>query len=166
MADEFSTDWQRHLDELDDHYAPENFFIEQLTRPSNSANIRDQFFAPSLTEETDLPEEGQLTIDIFQDKLNMYVVAPIAGVRPEDIELVLDKDILTIRGTRNVEFTAEQKNYIYQECYWGRFSRSIILPIPVDGSGVTADFKNGVLKVTLPKAEENSAIAIKVNEIE
>lgn len=155
-------DWQKHLDDLDEHYAPDNFFIDQLTRPSNEANVREHFFPPTLFEEAELPEEGELSVDIFQDEDNLYVLAPIAGIKPEKLDLVIDRDVLTIRGEREKDLETSEKNYLYHECYWGKFSRSIILPLPVIGSEVQAVFKNGVLKVILPKAPEARAIGIKV----
>ncbi len=157
-------DWQKHLDELAKHYDPDRFFIDQLSKPTNEPDIKEQFFAPALTEIADIPEEGQLAIDVFQDERNIYVMAPIAGVRPEHLSLSLENDILTISGERDKDLSIEEKNYLYHECYWGRFSRSLILPLPVDINQVQASFRNGVLKITLPKAEERKKIDIKVKE--
>jgi HSP20 family protein len=157
-------DWQKHLDELAKHYDPERFFIDQLSKPTNEPDIRDQFFAPTLTESTEIPEEGQLAIDVFQDAQNVYVMAPIAGVRPEHLSISLENDILTISGERDKDLSVEENDYLYHECYWGRFSRSLILPLPVDTNRVQASFRNGVLKITLPKAEERKKIAITVKE--
>jgi len=158
------SEWQKHLDELAKHYDPDRFFMDQLSKPTNEPNIRDQYFAPALTEEKEIPEEGQLSIDVFQDNENVYVVAPIAGVRPELLDISLDNDILTITGERDKDLKIEEKDYLYHECYWGRFSRSLVLPHPVDSGRVQASFRNGVLKITLPKLEEKKKIEIKVRE--
>ncbi|NQT50334.1 Hsp20/alpha crystallin family protein [Candidatus Kuenenbacteria bacterium] len=155
-------DWQQHLEDLEKHYHPDKFFSDQENIPTNESNVREHFFAPALTEETDIPEEAQLSIDIYQDEDHLYVVTPIAGINPKSLDISLDKDILTIRGERNKEFSADPKSYIYQECYWGKFSRSVILPLPVKATKVEANFKEGVLKITLPKEEESRKVEIKV----
>jgi len=164
MTDNYDPHWHKHLDDLEEHYRPDKFFIGQETKPTNEPNIQEHFFAPAFTEETNFPEEAQLSVDIFQDENNIYVVTPIAAARLDTLEVSLDKDILTIRGERNHEYVSEQRNYLYQECYWGKFSRSIILPLPVRTDAVEADFKDGVLKVKLPKAMEMKKIEIRVKQ--
>ena len=155
-------EWLKHLEELDQHYHPDNFFSDQEIKPSNEPNVREHFFAPALTEETDMPEEAQLSIDIHQDEKNLYVIAPLAGVKPENLELNIDKDILTIKGHREKEFLSEAKNYLYQECYWGQFSRSVILPSEVVEEKVEAVLKHGVLTISLPKKETKKQTKINV----
>jgi len=156
--------WQKHLDELEKHYHPDNFFVDQFKKPTNQvSSITDEFFSEPLCEDKPIEEEGQLSIDIYQDDDNLYVLTPVAGVKPENIEITLEKDALTIKGTREKSHEIEEKNSLFRECYWGKFSRSIILPVPVKQIGIKADFKNGVLKITLPKAEESKEVKIKVN---
>ena len=164
MPQDLNDNWSKHLDDLEEFYHPDKFFADQKTKPNNETAIQDQFFAPSFTEEANLPEEAQLSIDIFQDTNNLYVIAPIAGIRKEGLEVTLDKDILTIRGERGGEFSKEKHNYLYQECYWGKFSRSLVLPVPVDGQKIEATLKDSVLKITLPKVEEEKSISIKIKE--
>lgn len=166
MSNPFEQNWQDHLDDLDSLYNPEVFFGDQKSRPNNDVRIQEHFSHPTLVEETEIPEEGQLSIDIYQDEENVYVVAPIAGVRPEKIEIDLDKDILTVKGEREKNFEASAENYIYKECYWGRFSRSIILPLPVKEREVHAEFQNNVLKITLPKAPEAQKVEIKIKSVD
>ncbi|MCX7779234.1 MAG: Hsp20/alpha crystallin family protein [Patescibacteria group bacterium] len=99
--------------------------------------------------------EGRLSLDIYQDKNNNIVVkSALAGVNPDDLEIIIDKDILTIKGERKNEELIEPKNYFHQECFWGKFSRTVILPNEVKIEGVKANFKNGILTITLPKKEE------------
>ncbi|OGF38215.1 hypothetical protein A2482_04015 [Candidatus Falkowbacteria bacterium RIFOXYC2_FULL_48_21] len=166
MNDDANFNWYKHLEELEEHYRPDRFFQGQETLPTNESNVRDQFFASALTEEADLPEEAKLSIDIYQDEKNLYVMAPIAGVKPDTLEITLDKDVLTIRGQRGQEFSETNRNFVYQECYWGRFSRSIVLPSPVDGKNVEASLKDSVLKIKLPKTEEEKKVSIKIKNIE
>jgi len=108
--------------------------------------------------------EGQLLLDVYQDEKNIYIKSTIAGVKPEDIEISLHSDMLTIRGARRREQEIEEKDYFYQECYWGNFSRSIILPIEVKAEQISASLKGGVLTVILPKAEKRRNIPIQINE--
>ncbi len=108
--------------------------------------------------------EGQLAVDVAQTADELIVVAAMAGTPPESIELHLHNDLLTIRGERSspIEMTAE---HFYQECYWGKFSRSIILPVDVKSEMVQAQYKNGVLTIRLPKAgQSNTDIPIMVIE--
>lgn len=106
--------------------------------------------------------EGQLTIDMFQTKDNVIIKSTIAGVRPEDIDVTIANDMVTIRGERKRDFEASSEDYFYQECYWGSFSRSVVLPVDVDIDNVGADLKDGILTVVLPKAAKAKAKKIRV----
>ncbi|MFA6410872.1 MAG: Hsp20/alpha crystallin family protein [Candidatus Buchananbacteria bacterium] len=106
--------------------------------------------------------EGQLMLDVFQDEDNIYVKSTIAGVLPQDLEISLNNDMLTIRGNRSHEQKAASCEYFYRECYWGKFSRSIILPIEVQVDKVSAILKNGVLTITLPKVKKQRNIPVKL----
>lgn len=109
--------------------------------------------------------EGQLTVDVYQTASDIVVKAPIAGVRPEDIEIAITDDVLNIKGERKEETKVARENYYTQECYWGTFSRSIILPVPVLTDKSSATFKNGVLTITIPKAERIKTKSIRVKAI-
>ena len=106
--------------------------------------------------------EGQLTIDMYQTKDNVIIKSTIAGVKPEDIDVTIANDMVTIRGERKRDFDASSEDYFYQECYWGSFSRSVVLPVDVDIENVSADLKDGILTVILPKAAKAKAKKIKV----
>ncbi len=119
--------------------------------------------APGASQEDWLSEyEGQLTIDMYQTKDNVIIKSTIAGVRPEDIDVTIANDMVTIRGERRRDFDASSEDYFYQECYWGSFSRSVVLPVDVDIENVSADLKDGILTVILPKAAKSKAKKIKV----
>lgn len=106
--------------------------------------------------------EGQLTIDMYQTKDNVIIKSTIAGVKPEDIDVTIANDMVTIRGERKRDFEASSEDYFYQECYWGSFSRSVVLPVDVDIENVGADLKDGILTVILPKAAKSKAKKIRV----
>lgn len=106
--------------------------------------------------------EGQLTIDMYQTKDNVVIKSTIAGVKGDDIDITIANDMVTIRGERTRDFDASAEDYFYQECYWGSFSRSVVLPVDVDIENVAADLKDGILTVVLPKAAKAKAKKIRV----
>lgn len=99
--------------------------------------------------------EGQLALDVYETKDSIIVKSTIAGAKPEDIEISVNNDMLTIRGSRKEEEEIDEENYFYRECYWGNFSRSIILPKPIEADKINAKLKNGILTITLPKTKPN-----------
>lgn len=108
-------------------------------------------------------DEGELLLDVYQDDKNIYVKSTIAGVKPEDLEISINNDMLTIRGQRRQDDEVEEKDYFYQECYWGSFSRSLILPLEVKTDKILATLKGGVLTITLPKLQRQRNIPVKIN---
>ena len=112
----------------------------------------------------DLSEEaeGELTIDVYQSPANFIIESTIAGVGPEDIDIYSTPESITIRGRRSRKEKVLEKDFLYQECYWGRFARQIILPEEVDPDLVQASLKNGVLKVILPKINKARSKKVRV----
>lgn len=106
--------------------------------------------------------EGQLTVDVYQTPNDIVVESAIAGVAPDDIDVNVTSDSISIRGARKREKTVREEDYLYQECYWGKFGRSIILPQEVDPESAEVKFKNGILTVTLPKANKKKTRKLKV----
>jgi HSP20 family protein len=106
--------------------------------------------------------EGQLNIDMFQTKDNVIIKSTIAGVRPEDIDITVANDMITIKGSRKKEENINQDDYFYQECYWGNFSRSVIIPVDIDSENIEADLKDGILTVIVPKAAKAKTKKVKV----
>lgn len=106
--------------------------------------------------------EGQLAVDVYQTKTAIIIRAAIAGVLAEDIDISVNNDMVTIKGMRHVDDDVAAHDFLYQECYWGGFSRTIILPVEVQADMVAASLKNGILRVTLPKNERPTTEPIKV----
>lgn len=106
--------------------------------------------------------EGQLNIDMYQTKDNVIIKSTIAGVRPEDIDITVANDMVTIKGARRKEENISQDDYFYQECYWGNFSRSVIIPVDIDSETIEADLKDGILTVIIPKAAKAKTKKVKV----
>ena len=98
--------------------------------------------------------EGQLPLDVYQTETDIVIKSTIAGVRGGDIDVSVTNDILTVKGVRVKDEEVKGQDYYYQECYWGPFSRSVILPSSVKIDQIKASLKNGVLTVRLPKLEK------------
>ena len=105
--------------------------------------------------------EGQLTVDVYQTDGEIIVQSTVAGVSPEELDINITTESVTIRGKREKEEEIKEKDYFYQECFWGSFSRSIILPQEVDPERSTAVIKNGILTIRMPKIERQKAKKIK-----
>ena len=134
-------------------------FLEKLTGPiyenrtaKNMPESKEQKLPkePNWESET----EGQLSIDVFQTPADIVIKSTTAGVKPEDLDIAITNDMVTIRGKRHSEEDPHNDDYFYQECYWGAFSRSIILPVDVQTDKSLATLKNGVLTIKLPKSEK------------
>ena len=106
--------------------------------------------------------EGQLTIDVYQTDNEIVIKSTIAGVKPEDLDVSINNDMVTIKGERKNEETVNPENYYYQECYWGGFSRSVVLPVDIITEKAEASLKNGILTVRLPKADTTKTKKIQV----
>jgi len=114
-------------------------------------------------EKEELEEyEGQLAIDVYQTETEIVVQAPIAGVKPEDLEVSISDEMVNIKGERKVKTETKKENYLCQECYWGTFSRSYLLPVAVDAAKASASLKDGVLTIVIPKLETSKTKILKV----
>lgn len=110
--------------------------------------------------------EGQLTIDVYQTDNDIVIKSTIAGVTPEDIDVTIDNDMVIIKGERKNNTEVKEDDYYYQECYWGSFSRSVILPCDVEADKVQAELKNGILTVRLPKANKTTTKKVSIKSSE
>lgn len=106
--------------------------------------------------------EGELPVDVAETENMLIITAPVAGVNPDALSIHLNGDVLTIRGTREREVAVSDEHFFSEECYWGAFSRSIILPVDVRTENATAAFKNGMLTITIPKYVKTRHIPIVV----
>lgn len=118
--------------------------------------------ARAVARDDDGEPEGQLTIDVYQTPDDIVVESAIAGVKPEDIDVNVTSDSISIRGARHREQEVGDDDYLYQECYWGRFARSIILPQEIDPENADVSFKNGILTIRLPKVNKKKTRKLKV----
>ncbi|MCX6702583.1 MAG: Hsp20/alpha crystallin family protein [Candidatus Wolfebacteria bacterium] len=106
--------------------------------------------------------EGQLTVDVYETPTSYVVKSALAGISPDKLDISITSEGVTIRGTREQEEKVKSASYLHQECYWGKFSRSIILPQEIDPNKSTANLKNGVLKISMPKINKVKQKKLKI----
>lgn len=118
----------------------------------------------ALSEETTPEEPGaaQLTVDVHQNDSEIVIRALVAGVRPEDLDIAITRDMVTIQGKRVDQKEVSDDDYVYRELYWGAFARTIVLPAEVDVDGAEAGEKHGLLTIKLPKINKDRQTKLKV----
>lgn len=121
--------------------------------------------AQAVVEEWDEDEDapaGQLAVDVYETKEKLVVKARTAGVNKGDLDVNISDNTLSIKGTLSAGNDDNVVNYFVQECYWGEFSRSIALPIPVKEEGIMAELKDGVLTISFTKVKQDTVKKIQV----
>lgn len=108
------------------------------------------------------PEEGELPVDMYQTGDNIVIRALVAGVDPNDLEISITRDMVTIRGRREEYKEAGDNDYYYRELFWGGFTRSIVLPEEIVIDEAEALEKHGLLEITLPKVDKDRSTSLKV----
>lgn len=121
------------------------------------------------TEETELEnsimdgdEEGQLAVDMCQTPSEIIIKTMVAGVKPEDLDISITRDMVTIRGKRVEIYDSADNDFFHKELYWGAFSRTIVLPAEVEIEEAEASEKHGLLTLILPKIDKNRQSKLKV----
>jgi len=122
---------------------------DEKTAPQDCGNIFDQ--------------DGELVVDVFETEADFVVSTAIAGVQIKDLDISLEKDMMIIKGNRCDPHESHEKKYFYQECYWGPFSRKVVLPENIDIDKADAQMDKGILTVKIPKCEEKEKVGIKVS---
>jgi len=127
-------------------------------QPSSSEPIEelkvDDWFEP----------EGELAIDVYQTDKDIVVQTAVAGVRPEELDISVENDVVSLRGVRKNPNEQEKKHYLHQECFWGPFSRQVFLPEEVDLKNVEAQMRDGVLTLRLPKLNREQTKKVKISK--
>ena len=108
--------------------------------------------------------EGELTIDAYETEKEFVIESTIAGVESKDLDISIEDDMLTIRGKRERVQNTEKRNYFQKECFWGSFSKKIILPEKVKIAQAKAVIKNGVLILRIPKANQKITKKIEITD--
>lgn len=110
-------------------------------------------------------KDGELTVDVYQSGDMIVIKTMIAGVRPEDLDISITRDMVTIKGKREEEKVARDDDYFIRELYWGSFSRTVTLPEEVDVDESEAIEKHGLLILKLPKLDKKRQSKLKVKTI-
>lgn len=135
--------------------------------PKKAVIQEEEYEEPKETKKLLKSEVGQLAIDLYETNENFVIQSTIAGVKPENLDITIENDMVTIGGERQKTTTSEEPGkFYYQECYWGSFSRQVILPEEVDGSKAEAKIKEGVLTLTIPKLKTVKKKKISVQQDE
>jgi HSP20 family protein len=107
-------------------------------------------------------EEGQLAVDMCQTPSEIIIKTMVAGVKPEDLDIAITRDMVTIRGKRSESYESDENDFFHKELYWGSFSRTIVLPAEVEIEEAEASEKHGLLTLVLPKIDKNRQSKLKV----
>ncbi len=110
-------------------------------------------------------DEGQLAVDVFQTQDDIIIKAMVAGVKPEDLDISITRDMVTIRGVRESEREVNDENFFFKELYWGSFSRTILLPQEIEVEESDAQERNGLLTLRLPQVDKGKQTKLKVKTI-
>lgn len=130
---------------------------EPAVQPSTQSNDDDW----DEEQLQDMP--GMLAVDVYETKEKLYVKARTAGVNKDDLDVSISDNTLTIRGTLSSGEEADTENYHIQECYWGEFSRTLALPVPVKEDEVEAVLKDGVLTISFTKVKQETVKKITIS---
>ncbi len=113
-----------------------------------------------LLDETET--EGQLTVDVYQTPEEIVIKTMVAGVRPEDLDVNITRDMVTIKGKREETSEAHDHDFFHRELYWGSFSRTIMLPEEIEVEDAEATEKHGLLVIKLPKIDKSKQSKLRV----
>jgi len=128
---------------------------EAVEEPAAAAATEDQW-------DEDEPVAGQLAVDVYETKEKLVVKGRVAGVNKSELDVSISDNTLTVRGTLSAGNEDNVENYFLQECYWGEFSRSIVLPVPVKEDEIEALLKDGVLTISFAKQKQDTIKKIQV----
>lgn len=137
------------------------------TLPTLQDRINRLFEDTFPTRQTGAEEEMSLmdwrpTVDTYEEGDNIVIKAELPGVKKEDVSIDVKNNVLTLKGERKHEDNVEDENYYRRECAYGKFQRAFTLPDSVDPDKIEASYKDGILKVTVPKTEESKAKKIEI----
>ncbi len=134
-----------------------DYFQHRLRR------IFDDFTPDWQLREPSAMSEWAPSVDVYETPNDIVVKAELPGVASKDVNVTFENNLLTIRGERCMDKEVQEENYHRVECNYGSFSRSFSLPANVDEARIKAEFKSGILKITLPKREEAKRKQITIN---
>jgi len=140
--------WEPFRELMSLRQAMDRLFEESFVRPSRILGL--------------FGEEAQPPIDMYQTPKEVVIKVALPGVKPEEVDVTIAGDTLTIKGETKTSEEAQREDYLYQEHSYGAFTRSVKLPPDIKSEKAEATFENGILTLTIPRAEEAKPKAIKV----
>lgn len=150
---------------------PKRSFFERLTGAVNMDHEEElehhedgEAIHPQVISEEE-SSVGQLGVDVYETNDMVIVKAMVAGVKPEDLDVAVTRESVTIRGHRAEDRTATEDNYQIRELYWGEFARTVILPSEVEADMVEAQEKHGLLIIKIPKIDRNKETKVRVRTL-
>ncbi len=105
---------------------------------------------------------GQLSVDVFQTSSEIIIKTMVAGVRRDDLDISITRDMVTIKGSREEDKSIDENDYFHKELYWGAFARTILLPHEVAVEEAEATENQGLLTIKLPKIDKDRSTRLKV----
>lgn len=150
-------------------------FFERLTGSISVSEDHDddyEPYSPPITSDDkkedwveEEPEEGELSVDVYQTPTEIVIQSMVAGVRPEDLTISITREMATLKGRRERPEGISSPDYFQKELYWGSFARTILLPAEVEAEEAEAIEKNGLLTIRLPKIDKEKTHKLKVKTI-
>ncbi|MBC7836957.1 Hsp20/alpha crystallin family protein [Acetobacteraceae bacterium] len=154
-------DWLTGSSGADDSYASFDD-LESGSFAPQTRNTNGERRAPSPAMVPEEPIDGELSVDVYQTPTHIVVKAMIAGVKPEDLDVTITRDMVTIRGKREQHTDGATGEFFFEELYWGSFSRTIVLPQEIEVEEAEAVEKHGLLMIRLPKLDKGRQAKLKV----
>lgn len=144
-------------------------FFERLT---GSVSVHDEGGSAEMKLGNNAPDnwledetEGELAVDVYQTPLEIVIQTMVSGVKPEDLQIAITREMVTIKGRRELSREISHENYFQKELYWGSFSRTILLPAEVEVEEAEAIEKHGLLTIHLPKIDKEKTQSLKVKSL-
>ncbi len=139
-----------------------------INNPATSVRVTPKSTPEPTTESEWLEEsaeEGQVAVDVYQTANDIVIKTIVAGVRPDDLDISITRDMVTVRGRREEQKETSDEDYFHKELYWGAFSRTIMLPEEVDVEGAEASQTHGLLTIRLPKIDKRRQTKLRVKTV-
>jgi HSP20 family protein len=137
-------------------------FLSEDDAPADDQPVDDQTMPVEDDWSDEEPVAGQLAVDVYETREKLVVKGRVAGVNKSELDVSISDNTLSIRGTLSAGNEDNVENYFLQECYWGEFSRSLVLPVPVKEDEIEAVLKDGVLTISFAKVKQDTVKKIEV----
>lgn len=149
---------------VDDDFEDEIEADDQVRKmqPTTHIKVKDNSGTGTTDWNVDEPHEGQLTVDVFQIPTHIIIKTLVGGVKRDDLDISISRDMVTIKGKREEERNIPDSDYFHKELYWGAFARTILLPHEVDIDGAEATENLGMLTIRLPKIDKGKQTKLRV----